>query len=305
MDFVLSGYSYNKLNHTTIDYIISNQKLDLILDVCSKDNIGKQLIEPISKRFSNIKIPTLHHPKNYIKIEKKKYIVHSLYKDNRGFFCHDTQASVEGDKIIQIGVVFHDINNPGDFDKHILIIPYLENNIDNPFKPGSGSICTIKENIIDINKQECVDEEVLLYKFTKLIHEINPDIFTGYNIFGFDFDYMIKRASELWDKTSNAAYNFKYMFYDMGRLSKRTIKESLIKNETINSDIKNTDDIKDNPFSKYNKIQQTYGKFWSKSCRPVSKTLSSSGLGDNELVYINMDGRVIFDVQKEVQKNSK
>ena len=34
----------------------------------------------------------------------------------------------------------------------------------------------------------------------------------------------------------------------------------------------------------------------------MKKELSSSGLGDNVLNYISMDGRVIFDIQKEIQK---
>ena len=41
---------------------------------------------------------------------------------------------------------------------------------------------------------------------------------------------------------------------------------------------------------------------YSKKCKSVSKELSSSGLGDNELKFIQMDGRILFDMQKEIQK---
>ena len=34
----------------------------------------------------------------------------------------------------------------------------------------------------------------------------------------------------------------------------------------------------------------------------MNKELSSSGLGDNELKFIHMDGRILFDMQKEIQK---
>ena len=314
MDFVLSGYSYNKLNHNTIDNIISDIKLDKILSILSIKNIGEQLEHPYDKLYAGIKITTLYSTKNYKNIDKKKYIIHSLYKNSRGFVCNDkdknpdcvegdkdkdkdkNRVCVEGDKIIQIGVVFHDINNPEKFSKHIIVIPYLENNKYNPYTE-KGSICTIKDNT-DIIIHEVIDEEALMYKFKDIIYEYNPDAFTGYNIFGFDFDYINKRASELWDgNTSQDIYDGKYMFYDMGRLSKRRIKESLIKDDTIC--------INDSIYKQYKRINYIYRNYWSKICRPVCKTLSSSGLGDNELVYINMDGRVIFDVQKEVQKNYK
>jgi DNA polymerase elongation subunit (family B) len=40
-------------------------------------------------------------------------------------------------------------------------------------------------------------EEELLLGFTKLIKETNPDIVTGYNTFGFDYEYLKKRAIKL------------------------------------------------------------------------------------------------------------
>lgn len=41
-------------------------------------------------------------------------------------------------------------------------------------------------------------EEELLYFFGKLIQKENPDIFIGYNIMKFDWDYMMKRAKEFY-----------------------------------------------------------------------------------------------------------
>ena len=40
------------------------------------------------------------------------------------------------------------------------------------------------------------DEKDLLLRWTELIQEEDPDIIIGYNIFGFDWDYMIQRADE-------------------------------------------------------------------------------------------------------------
>ena len=54
--------------------------------------------------------------------------------------------------------------------------------------------------------------------------------------------------------------------------------------------------------SQTKKPMKYYNNFWEKRCTIVKKELFSSGLGDNVLNYISMDGRVIFDIQKEIQK---
>ena len=40
------------------------------------------------------------------------------------------------------------------------------------------------------------DENDLLMKWTELIQKENPDIIIGYNIFGFDYEFMFRRAQE-------------------------------------------------------------------------------------------------------------
>ena len=44
------------------------------------------------------------------------------------------------------------------------------------------------------------------------------------------------------------------------------------------------------------------GEHYNKKCTFKSQELSSSALGENYLNYITMDGRILFDIQKEVQK---
>jgi DNA polymerase delta subunit 1 len=39
-------------------------------------------------------------------------------------------------------------------------------------------------------------EDILLLKWTELIQRENPDIIIGYNIFGFDYEFMFQRAQE-------------------------------------------------------------------------------------------------------------
>lgn len=85
---------------------------------------------------------------------------------------------IEGDPIIQIGITTHTYGNKDCKEKIILTLG------------GCSDINGIK--VI-----RCQTEEEIIKKWVKLINDIDPDIITGYNIFGFDFDYMYKRAIEL------------------------------------------------------------------------------------------------------------
>ena len=149
---------------------------------------------------------------------------------------------IEGDPIIQIGVTTHTYGNKDCKEKIILTLG------------GCSDINGIK--VI-----RCQTEEEIIKKWVKLINDIDPDIITGYNIFGFDFDYMYKRAIALGcaDQLCN-----------VGKI-KEHIKEC---------------------------------NFEGNCCRNhwIRKSLSSSALGDNFLKYINMEGRVVIDLMKEIQK---
>ena len=54
-------------------------------------------------------------------------------------------------------------------------------------------------NDVDVNNskiQTCDSEAELMLEWTKLINKEDPDIIIGYNIFGFDYDFMYRRAME-------------------------------------------------------------------------------------------------------------
>lgn len=46
----------------------------------------------------------------------------------------------------------------------------------------------------EISIVECATESILIRRFAAAIVELNPHVVTGYNIFGFDFPYLLKRA---------------------------------------------------------------------------------------------------------------
>jgi len=142
---------------------------------------------------------------------------------------------LEGDKIIQIGTTVHIY--------------------------GSDNI--VYKNIITLNSCDKIDgcdvhhyntEKEVLIKWKELMNNLNSDIITGYNIFGFDMEYIWLRATEL-----NILDNFSLGF---GRLITR--KSSL-----------------------------------------VELKLSSSALGDNILKYIDIDGTVLIDLLKVMQRDQK
>ena len=323
MDFILSNYNINKLTYDIINNIVTDEYLDIILNQYPISSIGtctepEPEPEQESVALDYVINPTILHS-YYKPIDKKLYIVNALYSKDRGIKYKYRKSfkdcSVEGDKIIQIGIVFYEMKSKK-FTKYIIVIPHKPTGLDmNDI--DKRNICTIEDDTQDdIEIITCLYESELLSKFTEIMNKENPEIVTGYNVFGFDFDFMNKRADELWrhfDKLE-LHYGNKYTFYDLGRLSKDRIHKSLIENEEI---VPEPDHDKipllnkshfvniTNPHDVYKSVNEEYSKEWNKKCRPVCKSLSSSGLGDNDLVYIHMNGRVIFDVQKEIQKNFK
>ena len=147
------------------------------------------------------------------------------------------QASNEGDKIIQIGTVFSYYGESEPYFKHIITL---------------GG-CTQIKGLEDVEIESYKKESNVLLAWTKIIQKMNPDIITGYNINGFDFQYMHDRAKKL---------NILSAF---SRLSKLRNEQSMFK----------------------------------------EKKLSSSALGDNLLKYFEMDGRIIIDLMKVLQRDAK
>ena len=141
---------------------------------------------------------------------------------------------LKGDPVIQIGTTVH---------------KYGETNCS--FK----SVITLGtcDEIDGVHVQECKTEKEVIIKWCRLLHDIDPDIITGYNILGFDFDYLYQRAQEL----------------------------------------------------KCEKYLLKCGRILNKTSEFKEKTLASSALGDNILKYVEMEGRVIIDMMKYVQREYK
>jgi DNA polymerase delta subunit 1 len=85
---------------------------------------------------------------------------------------------VKGDEIIQIGVTIHRYGDT-ECSRRILLSLGSCDAIDG---------CTVLQ---------CKTETDLLMQWAKTMETVDPDIVTGYNIFGFDFNYIHQRALEL------------------------------------------------------------------------------------------------------------
>jgi DNA polymerase elongation subunit (family B) len=140
---------------------------------------------------------------------------------------------LEGDKCIQIGTTVK--------------IYGMDTTIDFIFTLKSAVIPEKPSTIIWYFDTE---QEVLL-EFTKLLQALDPDLLTGYNIFGFDMKFLYHRAQEL---------QITAEFLKMSRMVEF-------------------------------------------ECPFKTQDLSSSAMGTNILEYIDIPGRVVFDLMKYMRRN--
>jgi len=84
---------------------------------------------------------------------------------------------LEGDKVTMIGSTFLRYGEQEPYMNHCVVL---------------GSCDDVPGAVIESAKTE----EELLLKWTELIQEENPDIIIGYNIFGFDYEFLFRRAQE-------------------------------------------------------------------------------------------------------------
>ena len=85
--------------------------------------------------------------------------------------------ALEGDKVTFIGSTFMKYGEPEPYLNHCLVL----------------GTCDPVHNVVI---ESTDNERDLLLKWTELIQQENPDIIIGYNIFGFDYEFMFRRAEE-------------------------------------------------------------------------------------------------------------
>ena len=241
-DYIINTLQNGTLNfkeQLDIDFV--EERLQIYIEDIISILKGKFLYESDSIKKNKMK-----NLSSYFQFEKKldegedltsSEIVQKLVETFTKFL-----PKLNGDPIIQIGTTFHKYGSKECYKKIIVTL----------------DTCSDIEGSQVIT---CKTEKEVIVKWIEIMNNSNPDIITGYNILGFDFDYIYGRALEL---------NCADYLCNLGKLVE-PVKEC---------------DFDDNGCCKTH---------W------VKKTLSSSALGDNFLKYINSEGRVIIDLMKVIQ----
>ena len=174
-------------------------------------------------------------------------------------------VEIEGDKVIQIGTVFYEYGTDKDYER-VMIMMGPDEDMNNE------DIC---DDIDGVKVIRCKNENEVLLKWTEMMRERDPDFVTGYNVFGFDYKFICDRIDECVKchrKCNKWGHNIeceKCKYYNLGKM---------------------------------NNVDKNSFEHKCKKCVRVDQELTSSGLGENHLTYIKMDGRILFDLQKEIQK---
>ena len=124
-----------------------------------------------NKPENNVKIIDILNDHSAVYKSKMKILIKSFY----------IFPQLEGDKTTFIGYTFKNYAEKQ---------PYLK-------YCGVLNGCVIEKNMDNIKIICFNNEKDLLLDFAKMINKEDPDIIIGYNITGFDYDFMYKRAQEL------------------------------------------------------------------------------------------------------------
>lgn len=190
------------------------------------DLMMKGLISSVRSSNPKFKYMREENIKNEILLNPKSYPEYLNFE-----FVHS------GDPIIQIGNVSSYYGETEFFDKTIITLGGCE-------KVKGLEDCTIKS---------FKHEKNVLLAWSKLIRDIDPDVITGWNTNGFDFQYIYDRAVYL------------------------------------------------KILDKFSEISRVCGE----KAEFKEKMLSSSALGDNVHKFFDMGGRIVIDMMKERQRESK
>lgn len=130
-------------------------------------------------------------------IENSKKLTSKEYNDIEDALnskLSEILPALEGDKIIQIGTTIHTFGSDDIIYKNIITLDTCD-------------------EIPDVDVKSCKTEAELLISWKRLMSKLNPDIIIGYNIWGFDIEY-------IWDRTVELGINKSFKM-GLGRIINR------------------------------------------------------------------------------------
>jgi len=128
---------------------------------------------------------------NYKKLTSKEY---NEIEDTLNIKLSEFLPPLEGDKIIQIGTTVHKFGSDDIIYKNIITLDTCD-------------------EIPNVDVKTCKTEADLLISWKRLMTKLNPDIIIGYNIWGFDIEY-------IWDRSKEVGINNKFKV-GLGRICNR------------------------------------------------------------------------------------
>jgi DNA polymerase elongation subunit (family B) len=158
-----------------------------------KNKQFKKKTKKVQKEYTILDI--LMNNDDYERDEKIQYV-------NEMFRCLSFPP-LEGDKVTFIGSTFMRYGEPEPYFNHCLVL---------------GSC----DEINGVTVQCVSNEKDLLLEWNNLIQKENPDIIIGYNIFGFDYEFMFRRAEE-----NHCAEDFLMLSRKIGDLCAKQNKDTL------------------------------------------------------------------------------
>ncbi len=148
---------------------------------CDNDN-DHIILKRVSTEIKKSAIQTLYQGNNQlISIFQDEFPALDTTKDTtieRMLLVTDDLPPVAGDEIIQIGTVVQRYADKEPALRHIITLDTCD---------------PIPNTIVE---QYDTEEEVII-AWAEFINRLDPDVISGYNVFGFDFSYIWKRAQEL------------------------------------------------------------------------------------------------------------
>lgn len=163
-------FLYDKfINKVEFKKDVSKKKLTMVEIVRTKIDDLVSLLEGRNNALYKIKARDPDFDK-----QMHLHIISELTKELNGLGFPE----VRGDEVIQIGTTVHVYGERQCCYKHILTLNKTD-------------------DIENVCVDSCENEKELLLKWKDFINLLNPDVMTGYNIFGFDFTYIYERACDL------------------------------------------------------------------------------------------------------------
>jgi len=223
-------YLKTELSNNDEDLLKDKEFIKKIMSICDK-NKNKSLSSSNTTQLDRLFLNNINEdyeeddddkPKTIKKISNRDIIINKIMK-----IFEEQLPEVQGDRIIQIGCVFHKFGKKEN-KNYILTLGSCDKFDEETTIYSYGD----KKDINSLSIDELDKEESnLIMKFQDIIQEEQPDVILGYNTFGFDNKFLFNRMEELYLQDS---------FGYFGKMDKKTeLKVKMLSSAALGDNILN------------------------------------------------------------------